>query len=186
MAIAKTGKWTRENIMELTPEELFELWKQCPAAQTTELVGEYDGLIPTGGDERWKSIAESVFDENSQSGYWLGKCFWPLSKTKVDGYNRFRRPGGKIELNTRFATEVGTSLIDGKPSLMLYYGAYHVRHLPPDEEHPLIDEVRKLANDIYLGMGTIQQPDGSRSNPGHFLLVGPVGESAGLTTPPKN
>ncbi len=173
----KEKKWTRENVMELSREEIFELWKRCPAAKMTELVGEFDGLIPNAGDEERKKLTdEFMYNENSRTGYWLGKAFWPLSKTKGDGYNRYRRTGGKIEYYMRFATEMGTSLIDGKPSLLMHYGAYRLRWIPAGQENTLIDEIRKLADGIYLGMGTVKMPDGSRSEPGHFVLVGPVGE----------
>lgn len=187
----KAKKWTRENIMELTKEEVFELWKQCPAAQVTELIGEFDGLIPNAGDEEaQKRTAATMYDENSRSGYWLGKAFWPLSKTKGDGYNRYRHAGGRIEYYMRFATEMGTSLIDGKPSMLMYYGAYHVRLIPEELENTLIDEIRKLDDRIYIGMGTsgiteavkklvpqlANLPIGARTPPGHFVLVGPTGE----------
>ncbi len=76
----------------------------------------------------------------------------------------------------RFSTEMGTSLIDGKPSLMMYYGAYHLRLLPPGTENTLTDEIRKLADGIFLGMATVKLPNGTRSQPGHFVLVGPIGE----------
>jgi hypothetical protein len=169
--------WTRENIMELNREEVFELWKQCPAVSMTEMVGEFDGLIPNAGNpEAQKRTAEVMYNENSRTGYWLGKAFWPLSKTKGDGYNRYRHPGGRIEYWMRFGTEIGTSLIDGKPSLMMYYGAYRHRLVPAGQENTLTDEIRKLAPGIYLGMGTVRLPDGKRSPPGHFVMVGPVGE----------
>jgi len=176
MTVTKTKEWTRENIMELNREEVIELWKQCPAADVTELVGEFEGLIPNAGDEEaQKRSAEVMYNENSRTGYWLGKAFWPLSKTRGDGYNRYRHPGGMIERYMRFATEMGTSLIDGKPSLMMYYGAYQLRLLPEGQENTLTDEIRKLADGIYLGVGTAKMPDGSRTPPGHFVLAGPVG-----------
>ena len=40
--------------------------------------------------------------------------------------------------NLRFGTEAGTSLIDGKPALLMYYGAYN-------EGNTLIDEIRRLS-----------------------------------------
>ena len=65
MAIAKTQEWTREKVMELTRDEVIELWKQCPAVEMTELVGEFDGLIPNAGDEeRQKRTAEVMYNEN--------------------------------------------------------------------------------------------------------------------------
>ncbi len=176
MTVTKEKKWTRENIMELNHEQIVALWKQCPPAQVTEMVGEFDGLVPNyGNEEAQRAVAESdMFSETGIHGYWLGKAFWPLSKTKGDGYNRVRRTGGKIENWIRFATEMGTSLIDGKPSLMMYYGAYRDRRIPKGQDNMLVDEVRKLADGIYLGMATYPSPDGSRTPPGHFVLVGPV------------
>ena len=182
----KDKKWTRENIMELTRDEVIELWKQCPAAEMTELVGEFDPVIPDGGDkEVQRRIAVAMFDENSQRGCWLGKAFWPLSKTRGDGYNRWGRPGGKVERYQRFATGMGTSLIDGRPSFLMYYSAYQDRYtgrrgegLSFDEIRKrgigLVDEIRKLVDGIYLLLGTVNLPDGKRSPPGHSVLVGPV------------
>jgi len=121
-----------------------------------------------------------MYNEESATGYWLGKAYSPLSHTKGDGYNRYRRPGGKIERYMRFATEMGTSLIDGKPALMMYYGAYQLRLLPEGQENKLVDEIRKLADGVYLGVGTVEMPDGTRSAPGHFALMGPVGKWVGV------
>lgn len=59
---------------------------------------------------------------------------------------------------------------------MMYYGAYRHALLPEGQENTLVDEVRKLADGIYLGVGTKRNPDGTRTRPGHFALVGPVGE----------
>ena len=87
-----------------------------------------------------------MYNEEGPLGYWLGKAYMPLSKTKGDGYNCWRRPGGKVDRYMRFATEMGTSLIDGKPSLIMYYGAYRHRFIPEDKENTLVDEIRKLAD----------------------------------------
>lgn len=178
MATTGIKKWTKEDVMKLGREEVIELWRQCPAANVTELVGEFDGRVPVGEDEEAQiRLDESIlFDETGAHGYWLGKAFWPLSKTRGDGYNRVRRTGGKIEYYLRFATEIGMSLIDGKLSLLMRYGAYHNRLTPKGKENDLVDEIRKLDDGIYLGLGTRENPDGSRTQPGHFVLFGPVGE----------
>lgn len=180
----RAAKWTVEKLMELNREQVLALWSECPAVDMAELCGEYTGLIPNAGDpEQQQRTAEVMYNENSRLGYWLGKAYFPLSKTKGDGYNRWRRPDGTVERNMRFATEMGTSLIDGKPSLMMYYGAYRHVHVSPGEENTLIDEVRKLTDGIYLGVGTRQNDDGSRSEPGHFALAGPVGKWVGVDDP---
>ncbi len=178
---AEATEWTEEKIMALTRDEVIELWRKCPAVDMDELDGEYKGLIPNAGNEAaQKATAAVMYDEDSFTGYWLGKAFKPLGPTSGDGYNRYRRPGGKIERYMRFATKMGTSLIDGKPSLMMYYGTYHLRLLPKGVENTLTDEIRKLADGVYLGMGTTKKPNGERSMPGHFVLMGPVGEWVGV------
>ena len=173
-------EWTEEKIMSLTREEVLDLWGQAPAVEMAELCGEYKGLIPNAGDEeRQKATAKVMYNENSVTGYWLGKAYSPLSHTKGDGYNRYRRADGTIHRFMRFGTEMGTSLIDGKPALMMYYGAYQLKLLQ-GRENTLVDEIRKLADGFYLGVGTSKLPDGKRSQPGHFVLMGPVGQWVGV------
>ena len=176
----QTEVWTRERVLGLSREELLALWSEAPAVEMAELDGEYEGLVPNAGDPETEArVNEKMFNENSAIGYWLGKAYTPLSATTGDGYNRWRRPGGKVERNIRFGTEMGPSLIDGKPALLMYYGAY----VRADGSHPrstLVDEIRKLADGVYLGLGTRANEDGSRSRPGHFAMVGPVGEWVGV------
>ncbi len=188
MAVAKLkteDKWTEEKIMALTREEVLELWGACPAAEMAELCGEYKGLIPNAGDEaRQKATAKIMYE--GPLGYWLGKAFSPLSHSKGDGYNRYRRPDGTIHRYMRFGTEMGTSLIDGKPALMMYYGAYlptfayRIGYMSKGQENTLVDEIRRLADGVYLGVGTSEMPDGTRSEPGHFAMIGPVGQWVGV------
>jgi len=44
----------------------------------------------------------------------------------------------------------------------------------------LVDEVRKPDDYVYLGVGTRKTPDGKRSEPGHFILLGPTDEWVGV------
>jgi hypothetical protein len=179
----KEKKWTRENIMELNHDQIFELWKKCPAVSMEELVGEYDGLVPNAGNpEAKKAIDIAMYSEDKPSGFWLGKALWPLSKTHGDGYNRYRY-SGRLENRVRFATCIGKSLIDGKPAFMMNYGAYHARGTPPGYVSDLVDEVRKLDDGIYVAMATRCMPNGVRTEPGHFVLVGPVGWYRGADNP---
>lgn len=186
--IKSEKNWTEERILALTREEVLELWGQAPAVEMAELCGEYKGLIPNAGNHPGTKLnIENMFNENSLNGYWMGKAFCPLSHTKGDGYNCWRRPGDKEERRVRFATEMGTSLVDGKPALMMYYGAYQLKSRPKGQENTLVDEIRKLADGVYLGAGTMVLPEGheysdgkGRSIPGHFVLLGPVGKWVGV------
>lgn len=184
----KEEEWTEEKLLALTREEVLELWGQAPAVEMAELCGEYKGLIPNaGGHPGTKLNIERMFDAKSPNGCWMGKAFCPLSHSKGDGYNRYRRLDGTIRRFIRFGTEMGTSLIDGKPALMMYYGAYQLKSIPAGQENTLVDEIRKLADGVYLGAGTMVLPEGheysdgkGRSIPGHFVLLGPVGQWIGV------
>lgn len=169
--------WTEEKVLALTRDEVLELWGECPAVDMAELYGEYKGLVPNAGNEEaQKATAKVMYNEDGPLGYWLGKAYTPLSHSKGDGYNCWRRSGGKVDRYMRFATEMGTSLIDGKPALMMYYGAYKHRFVAAGKKNALVDEIRKLADGVYLGVGTSEMPDGTRTAPGHFALVGPTGK----------
>ena len=177
LAVDDAGEWTLERVLALSRDEIIELWKAAPAADMAELNGHYMGLVPNSGDpERRMATDARMYDENSEIGFWLGKAYMPSTVTTGEGYNRWRYPGGKVVRNMQFSTEMGTSLIDGKPSLLMYYGAYNA-------ESTLIDEIRKLDDYVYLGVGTTELEDGGRSEPGHFMLLGPTDEWVGPDEP---
>ena len=52
--------------------------------------------------------------------------------------------------------------------------------MPESMENTLVDEIRKLTDGVYLGVGTADLPDGSRTEPGHFVLMGPVSQWVGV------
>ena len=170
----ENGEWTLERVLAMSRTEIIDLWMAAPAPDFTKFKGHYMGLVPNAGDETRRMATDArMFDENSELGYWLGKAYMPTTATTGEGYNRWRFADGEIVRNLRFGTAAGTSLIDGKPALMMYYGHY-------DEDSTLIDEIRQLSHDVFLGMGTTETEDGGRSEPGHFVLVGPTDEWVGV------
>jgi hypothetical protein len=172
-----TATWSMEALLALSRQEIVDLWKSLPAATLDELQGHFMGLVPNGGDpERQLGTSKFMYDENSEKGYWLGKAYRKKGPNEGEGYNRWRYPGGRIVRNMRFTTEVGPSLFDGKPSLLMYYGAYNAK------SPSFVDEIRKLDTYVYLGVGSVLNPDGKRSEPGHFMLVGPTDEWVGDAT----
>lgn len=171
-----TPNWSVERLLSMTKEETIELWKTLPAVSLEELQGHFTGIIPNCGDpQRQAAATEYMYDENSVRGYWLGKAYRKTGPNEGEGYNRWRLPGGKIERRSRFITEVGNSFFDGKPSLLMYYGAYRA------DAPSFVDEIRKLEDYIYLGVGSILDAEGKRS-PGHFILTGPTDEWIGDAT----
>lgn len=170
MPISKN--WSLERILSLNRDQIVELWKTLPPVSMAEMNGHYMGLVPNAGDKtRQASTSDFMYDENLNQGYWLGKAYKQIGPNNGEGYNRYRMPGGRVVRKLRFSTEVGPSLIDGKPSFIMHYSAYN--------KSTLIDELRKLDDHIYLGLGTKEDKDGKRGTPGHFLLVGPTDEWVG-------
>ena len=171
-----SGQWTLEKLLALTPAEGLELWSKASPPTIGEMNGHYMGLGPNATDPAYqKGYAAYMFDEHSVRGYWLGKAFHPLTATTGEGYNRWRYPGQKIVRNLHIATHIGPSLIDGKPSYLLDYTVYN-------KGSTLIDELRKIDDDIYFGMATTVGKDGKRTRPDFFILVGPTDEWVGLGT----
>ncbi len=177
MTVESQEKWTIEKVMALSRQEVIELWKTLPAPDFEELDGEYTGHVPDGGDEEVrKQVAEVMFNETSALGFWLGKAYKAASSTKGEGYNHWRKPGDRVVRNLRFGTEAGISLIDGKPALIMRYGAFK----NPSGDADLTDEIRRLDDGLYLGVGTTATPEGKRSQPGPFALTGPIGKWIGV------
>jgi len=168
-SIRKTAeKWTIEAVMNLRWNEVIDIWKTLPAPDFDEMDGEYAGCVPCAHNRSVKKHVEDIlFDEFSALGYWLGKAYKPLSPTSGEGYNVWRKPGGKVVRNVRFATEMGVSFIDGNPALLMHFEAFNCGNRQ-------VDEIRKLDDGLYLGIGTRPLADGSRSEPGHFAMNGPI------------
>lgn len=167
-----TRQWSLEALLALTGTAVLELWRQAPAATLEELQGHFMGLIPNAGDvDQQIYTAKTMFNVKSSTGYWLGKAYRKTGHNQGEGYNRWRLSDGRVVRNLRFETEIGRSLIDGRESLLMYYGAFQ-------KDNPtFVDEIRKLDDGIYLGVGSILE--GGKRAPGHFMLLGPTDEWVG-------
>jgi len=170
--VGTSGRWSLEKLLALTQAEGIAIWRTLPAPTLEEMNGHYFGMGPDAlNTEYQKGYADYMFNERSVRGYWLGKAFRPLNATEGEGYNRWRRPGGKVERNLRMATRVQDSIIDGKPAYVLDYGAFH--------QSTLFDEIRKLEDGVYFGTATVAKKGGGRSDLSFFILTGPTDEWVG-------
>jgi hypothetical protein len=166
--LGPAGRWTLEKILALNAEESLALWRTLPSPTLEEMDGHYMGLGANGDDpKRQAGFAKAMLNESSRLGYWLGKAFHPTSASAGEGYNRWRYPGNKIVHNQRMLTRIAPSLIDGAPAYCLDYPAVN-----PNSS--LIDELRRLDDGVYIGAATTAAPEGGRTRPGLFLLVGPT------------
>ncbi|HIF09598.1 MAG TPA: hypothetical protein EYQ81_06960, partial [Sneathiellales bacterium] len=143
-------KWPLEQIMrKMSREAALELWKSLPAPEPNEIDGEYTGHVHDGGDRAVRDAKTKFFYE-SPCGYWLGKAYKPGRGGQGEGYNYFRETDGSVRRYRRFATEIGRSTLDGRPSLIMYYRAFH--NYAGDMD--LVDEIRRVDDGVYLCLYT--------------------------------
>ncbi len=182
--------YTVEQLMrEFSREEVLDIWKTLPAPEPEELDGEYAGHVHDGGDLELRKLRNAFFyDEESDLGSWVGKAYAPKADGMGEGYNSWRRPGGIVNRYLRFATEIGPSHLDGRPSLIMHYARFDNYSGSMD----LIDEIRRLDVGAYLGIYTateavpgfsIIKPGNTRSEPDLFGLTGPIGPWVGVDDP---
>jgi len=170
----------------MSREDALELWKSLDALTLDEMNGEYTGSFHDGGDPAVRT-AKNDFFHRSPCGVWLGKAYKP-GRTMGEGYNFFRENGKTVRRYRRFATGIGASSLDDRPSLIMSYRAYDNYAGAMD----LVDEVRRLDHDTYLcvytgtetvpGFSTLL-PGKTRSEPELFALRGPVGPWIGVDDP---
>jgi hypothetical protein len=176
-----------QQLLNVPHPELVELWKTLPAPSLGELQGEYAGYLPIAGlsADAVGELVRSMYQEQSPTGYWIGKTFTALDDTSGEGHNLFRTSKEGVDgfgyvRNGRFTTHVGTSLVDGGPALMMTYGSFNNR----PGRSGLVDEVRRFSKGLYLGTATQPRGDGTRTEAsGCFLLTGPFNPWIGPDDP---
>jgi hypothetical protein len=164
------GKATVNDIEKLDKAALFQLFYAAPAPKFEEVKGEYSGqTIPVGV----LAMSADIFTHHFFGpGRWLGKAFFPFEKDKGWGYNMFsskNKDGQEVIYRVRkMNAYIGKSPIDGKDSFHLDYSPYNSGTV-----HSMHDELRKINDNIFLGMGYMGIGGGS-INPAPFLVIGPA------------
>jgi hypothetical protein len=165
-------------LLKVPHAALLSLWSSLAVPDLRELDGEYSGILPMAGmpGESVRQMVASYYQDGSELGYWLGKAFTPRDGQCGEGHNIFRmaRPGraGYIFARKgRYTTEVGPSLVDGRPAYLVRYPS-----LSKDGGGSgLVDEIRRYSKGLYLGTSTRLTPDGGRTSASEcFLITGPV------------
>ena len=174
---------------EMSRDAALDLWKTLAAPTPNEMHGEYTGHVHDGGDGAVRE-AKTKFFYDSPCGFWLGKAYTPGGGGKGEGYNSFRETDGTVRRYRRFATEIGPSSLDGRPSLIMYYRAFHNY----GGEIDVVDDVRRVADGVYLCVYTCteevpgfstKKPGQARSEPELFALTGPIGAWVGVDDPQR-
>lgn len=138
---------TAEAVKKLSVEELLSLFETLEAPSIAEMNGEYAATLlqqPSvlAAVSGWASVVNPLMP-------WLCKSFRPVDADTGRGYNTFKRLGRVIQLFP-MQTVIAPSRYDGQPAYTLIYRAYH--SLCGDIN--MVDEVRRLGDGLYLGIGT--------------------------------
>ncbi|MEQ8230241.1 MAG: hypothetical protein RLW61_10870 [Gammaproteobacteria bacterium] len=178
--------FVNEVMYGMSREQALALFRTLPALGPQELRREYTGHVHDGGDLALRAKRRAFFlDESSELGSRLGKSYLSDADGHGQGHNIWRRAKAVTCRNLRFRTEIAASAIDGRPSLMMYYGAYNSFCGDMD----LIDEIRRIDDGVYLGVYTctqtlegfsVVQPGNARSAMELFALTGPTGLWVGV------
>lgn len=164
-------QWTAERLRKLNRSEIEALFKTLIAPKVTEMSGEYTGIYIGARGRFFANLSwHLTANSNLAFGKWLGKSFIPESETNGHGYNNLAKFGMKRSV-WPMKTSIGQSIYDGKDIFLLRYGYFYSLAGIANMQ----DEIRKLDDNTYLGVGHWKLPPGIPMAPVWFLLKGPNG-----------
>lgn len=154
-------------LSQLSTQGLLQLFATLEAPGIPEMQGEYSARLLAQPFWLAKVVGRAVLDNPLQS--WLSKAFRPFDDETGRGYNTFQQ-GRRVIQRFPMLTLMGPSRFDGRPAYQLVYRHFHSTCGALN----MVDEVRRAAPGLYLGMGTYGFTDAQRRIPYPFLLEGPV------------
>jgi hypothetical protein len=156
-----------DQVEKLSKSDIMQLFYAASAPKFAEMKGEYRAkLISTG---ILFPVANFYAHHLMGPGHWEAKAFFPFESDKGWGYNLFTSgKGGETQLvrTMKMDTFVGKSRFDDKDSFHLVYKAYNT-----GLNHTMRDEIRKINDRLYIGMGCLAWNMGTL-NPCPFILYG--------------
>jgi hypothetical protein len=182
-----------EDLQKLNRQQLVAVFHQLASPEVSRMRGEYRAILLDSGNamNRFLSMLFLYFTW----GMWLHKAFEPLSERHGHGYNTFLTTLPKVPENVFLAgaaslaglvrsafgssapqrmvrmmcnkTFIGPSVFDQRTSFHLIYKEYNSFYTST-----MKDEVRKVNDTLYLGLGRLTITLG-KINPFPFVLMGP-------------
>ncbi|PTU30973.1 hypothetical protein [Stenotrophobium rhamnosiphilum] len=170
---------TAADLKKFSVEQSLELFLQLEAPAMSEMNGEYPATL-LQQPSLLATLAGQVSVRNPLVP-WLCKAFRPVDVENGRGYNTFRTMG-RIVQRFPMQTVIAPSRYDGKPAYQLVYRAYNSMC---GDIH-MVDEVRRVSSNLYLGIGTWGFTNRQRQVALPFMLEGPTAPYRGdIGTPRK-
>lgn len=182
-----------EDLLKLNRKQLMALFVKLDAPSMSEMKGEYRAALLDSGHILNMFLARMYL--HFTWGDWQHKAFEPLGETHGHGYNTFITTQSKLYENFFLAflmrvidilvslvrlnnprrmarimlnkTSLVSSVFDGRPSFQLSYRGFNTFFT-----NTMTDEVRKVNDKLYLGIGRLSITFG-KFNPMPFVLIGP-------------
>jgi hypothetical protein len=160
-----------EKLRKLGTKGLIEVFKTLSAPPVSEMNGEYRGYYFGAGYHPISNILWQVSANwNLLGGKWQGKSFQPVSDNAGYGFNNMKK-FGMIVRRWPMKTGIGPSRYDGRDVYALNYRYYYSAAGIVNMQ----DEIRKVRDGLYLGVGHWRLPVGISMASVWFALSGPVG-----------
>ncbi len=144
---------------------LIALFRRLPPPALTELDGEFRASLLDQGSLAAELVAHAMVN---LPGRWLGKAFAPRWPDGGHGYNSFRTVLG-VRRALRMRTWIGASALDDGSSFHLDYSPFNRGPIAT-----MRDELRRVGEGRYLGIGRLGYSERQRRHLFPFLLEGPI------------
>ncbi|MBI9077283.1 MAG: hypothetical protein JEZ02_17885 [Desulfatibacillum sp.] len=172
---------TVQKLQGLKLGKIMEVFSTLPAPGFFEMNGEYKANLMDHGNFLNNMASNLLIGTSLFDGVWLCKCFTPESGTQGWGYNSFRK-SGRVVRKYPMKTSIVKSRFDGRDVFQLYYPGFKSRIGAIN----MVDEVRKVNDNLYLGVGTWGFTKKQRMIPLPFTLSGPPEPFVGVDKPLKH
>ncbi|MEJ6548969.1 hypothetical protein PQI66_05365 [Corynebacterium sp. USCH3] len=160
-----TTMYTATALTQMPHSDLLSMFSTLQAPTLSEMTGEFNGT-PLKQPTIFRAVVAAVKVRNPLY-LWTAKGFRPVDETTGRGYNvHLRAPGGRRVLRDPMTTSVGLSDFDGLPAFRLDYRTFDTLNGTMN----LLDDVRRVTGDLYLGFGMLGFTDRQRSVPQPFMF----------------
>lgn len=158
---------SKADLEQCSTSELLHLFATLEAPTMQEMQGEYKASLLA--QPNWLAKISGRFAVANPLNRWQCKGFRSVDNSTGRGYNTFLQ-GRRLVQRYPMLTLLAASRFDGQPAYQLVYR--HFESACGDVN--MVDEVRRVAPGLYLGIGTWGFTKGQRQIPLPFVLEGPV------------
>lgn len=160
---------SESDLLAMSLKELMALFAKSGAPTVQQMNGEFAARLLAQPGKVAQFIGDITVNNPLMPGRWLCKAFRPISGDRGRGYNAFAHFGRKVQ-RYPMETLIAPSRYDGRPAYTLVYASFRSMCGAVN----MVDEVRQVAPNLYLGIGTWGFTDAQRRVPLPFVLRGPI------------